>query len=418
MDNEALIDSFSDFKSEKNIDRVNLMAILEESIRCVLKKKYDSSKNYDIIVNPDQGDLEIWRNRIVVQNEKIKDKNKEITLSQAKEIEPDFEIGEEVTEKVELQTLGRRSILALKQNLLSKINEYDNTNTYNRFKKKIGEIVNVEVYHILPKQIITKDEEQNEMVLPRQEQIPSDFFRKGDPIRALVKKVEWKDNKPFAILTRKDDSFLEELFKLEIPEVSDGLITVKKVARIPGEKAKIAVESYDDRIDPVGACVGMKGSRIHPIVRELKNENIDVINYTSNIQLYITRALSPAKISMMEVNEEHKYVNVYVKIEEISKAIGKGGQNIKLASYLTGYKIHIFRDFPFEDDVELTEFSDEIESEVLEKFHKVGLNTAKSVLSYGKNDLSKRTKLEEKIINKVINILKKEFEEELNNIKT
>ncbi|WP_341658151.1 transcription termination factor NusA [Blattabacterium cuenoti] len=414
MDNEALIDSFSDFKYEKNIDRVSLMAILEESIRCVLKKKYESSKNYDIIVNPDQGDLEIWRNRVVVQDGKIKDLNKEIELSIARKIEPDFEIGEEVTERVELQSLGRRAILSLKQNLLSKINEYDNTNTYKKFKNKIGEIINVEVYHILPKQIIMRDDEQNEMVLPKQEQIPSDFFRKGDPVRALVKRVDWKDHKPFAILTRKDESFLEELFKLEIPEVSDGLITVKKVARIPGEKAKVAVESYDDRIDPVGACVGMKGSRIHPIVRELKNENIDVINYTSNTQLYLTRSLSPAKVSMMEVNEEHKYVNVYVKIEEISKAIGKGGQNIKLASQLTGYKIHIFRDFPYEDDVELTEFSDEIESDVLEKFHKAGLNTAKSVLNYRKNDLKKRTNLEEKIINKVFTILRKEFEEELN----
>nr|WP_185858524.1 transcription termination factor NusA [Blattabacterium cuenoti] len=414
MDNEALIDSFSDFKYEKNIDRVSLMAILEESIRSVLRKKYDSSKNYDIIVNPDQGDLEIWRNRIVVLDGKVKDPNKEIELSIARKIEPDFEIGEEVTEKVELRTLGRRSILSLKQNLLSKINEYDNTNAYKKFKNKVGEIMNVEVYHILAKQIIMRDEEQNEMVLPRQEQIPSDFFRKGDPVKVLVKRVEWRDNKPFAILTRKDESFLEELFKLEIPEVSDGLITVKKVARIPGEKAKVAVESYDDRIDPVGACVGMKGSRIHPIVRELRNENIDVINYTSNTQLYITRAISPAKVSMMEVNEEYKYVNVYVKLEEISKAIGKGGQNIKLASQLTGYKIHIFRDFPYEDDVELIEFSDEIDPKVLDKFHKVGLNTAKSVLNYRRNDLSKRTNLEEKIINKVVSILKKEFEEELN----
>ncbi|AWU39610.1 transcription termination factor NusA [Blattabacterium punctulatus] len=418
MDNEALIDSFSDFKYEKNIDRVSLMAILEESIRCVLKKKYDSSKNYDIIVNPDQGDLEIWRNRIVVKNGTVKDPNKEIELSTARKIEMDFEIGEEVTEKVELKSIGRRAILSLRQNLLSKVNEYDNTNTYKKIKNKIGEIINVEVYHILPKQIIMKDDEQNEMVLPKQEQIPNDFFRKGDPVKVLVKKVDWKDSKPFAVLTRKDEAFLEELFKLEIPEVSEGLITVKKVARIPGEKAKVSVESYDDRIDPVGACVGMKGSRIHPIVRELKNENIDVINYTTNIQLYITRALSPAKISMMEVNEEQQYVNVYVKLEEISKAIGRGGQNIRLASQLTGYKIHIFRDFPYEDDVELTEFSDEIEPKVIEKFHQVGLNTAKSILNYRNNDLSKRTNLEEKIIKKVIFILKKEFEEELNNINT
>nr|WP_185855516.1 transcription termination factor NusA [Blattabacterium cuenoti] len=414
MDHEALIDSFLDFKYEKNIDRVNLMAILEESIRCVLKKKYDSSKNYDIIVNPDQGDLEIWRNRIVVEDGKVKNINKEIELSTAKNIEPDFEIGEEVTEKVELMSLGRRSILALKQNLLSKVNEYDNTNVYKKFKKKIGEIINVEVYHILQKHIIVRDDEKNEMVLPKKEQIPSDFFRKGDPVRALVKRVEWKNNKPYAVLTRKDGSFLEELFKLEIPEVTDGLITVKKVVRIPGEKAKVSVESYDDKIDPVGACVGMKGTRIHPIVRELKNENIDVINYTSNTQLYITRALSPAKVSMMEINEDKKYVNVYVKLEEISKAIGRYGHNIKLASQLTGYKIHIFRDYPYEDDVELTEFSDEIEPKVLEKFYKVGLNTAKSVLNYKKSDLSKLTNLEEKTIIRVVSILKKEFEEELN----
>nr|WP_185873849.1 transcription termination factor NusA [Blattabacterium cuenoti] len=414
MDNEALIDSFSDFKYEKNIDRVSLMAILEESIRCVLRKKYDSSKNYDIIVNPDQGDLEIWRNRTVVKDGTVKNINKEIELSHARKIEIDFEIGEEVTEKVEFKSLGRRAILALRQNLLSKINEYDNTNTYKKFKKKIGEIINVEVYHILPKQIIMRDEEKNEMVLPKKEQIPNDFFHKGDPVRVLVKKVSWRDSKPFAILTRKDEDFLEELFKLEIPEVSEGVITVKKVARIPGEKAKVAVESYDDRIDPVGACVGMKGSRIHPIVRELKNENIDVINYTSNTQLYITRALNPAKISMMEVNKEKKYVNVYVKLEEISKAIGKRGQNIKLASQLTGYKIHIFRDYPYEDDVELTEFSDEIEPKIIEKFHHLGLNTAKSILNYKKKDLSKRTNLEEKIITKIVTILKKEFEEELN----
>nr|WP_185868511.1 transcription termination factor NusA [Blattabacterium cuenoti] len=415
MDHEALIDSFSDFKYEKNIDRVNLMSILEESIRCVLKKKYDSSnKNYDIIVNPDQGDLEIWRNRIVVKDGELKDSNKEIELSVAKKIAPDFEIGEEVTEKVDLHSLGRRSILSLKQNLLAKINEYDNTNIYEKFKKKIGEIINVEVYHILPKYVIVRDDEQNEMVLPKQEQIPRDFFRKGDPVRALVKKVDWKDNKPLAILTRKDGAFLEELFKLEIPEVSDGLITIKKVARIPGEKAKVAVESYDDRIDPVGACVGMKGSRIHPIVRELRNENIDVINYTSNTQLYITRSLSPAKVSMMEVNEKGKYVNVYVKIEEISKAIGKFGQNIKLASQLTGYKIHVFKDNPYEDDVELKEFSDEIDHKIIQKFYSLGLNTAKSILNFQKDDLNKRTNLGEEVIEKVFFILKKEFEEELN----
>nr|WP_185877893.1 transcription termination factor NusA [Blattabacterium cuenoti] len=416
MNNEALIDSFLDFKYEKNIDRVNLMAILEESIRCVLKKKYDSSENYDIIVNPDQGDLEIWRNRIVVKDGLLKDRNKEIELSVAKNIESDFEIGEEVTEKVELQSLGRRSILSLKQNLLSKINEYDNTNIYKKFKNKIGEIINVEVYHILSKHILVRDEEQNEMILPKKEQIPNDFFKKGDIIKALVKKVDWKDNKPIAILTRKNENFLEELLKLEIPEISDGIITIKKVNRIPGEKAKISVESHDDRIDPVGACVGMKGSRIHPIVRELKNENIDIINYTSNIQLYITRSLSPAKISIMEINEEKKCVNVYVKLEEISKAIGKNGQNIKLATQLTGYKINIFKDNHYEDDVELSEFSDEIEEKILEKFYKIGLNTAKSVLNYEKKHLIERTNIEKKIIEKIVSILKKEFEGELNNV--
>nr|WP_185872759.1 transcription termination factor NusA [Blattabacterium cuenoti] len=414
MNNEALIDSFSNFKYEKKIDQVSLIAIIEDSIRSVLKKKYDSSKNYDIIVNPEQGDLEIWRNRKVVKDGELKNINQEIELSKARKIEIDFEIGEEVSEQVELQSLGRRSILALKQNLLSKINEYDNTNTYNKFKKKIGEIINAEVYHVLPKQIIMKDEEQNELVLPKQEQIPTDFFRKGDPIRGLLKKVEWKDSKPFAIITRTDEKFLEELFKLEIPEVSDGLITIKKVARIPGEKAKIAVESYDNRVDPVGACVGMKGSRIHPIVRELKNENIDVINYTSNIQLYITRSLNPAKVSMMEINEDKKYVNVYVKLDEISKAIGKGGQNIRLASQLTGYKINILRESYYEDDVELTEFSDEIEPQIINKFYLAGLNTAKSILNCNIHDLMIQTKLEEKIITNVVNILKKEFEEEKN----
>nr|WP_185882934.1 transcription termination factor NusA [Blattabacterium cuenoti] len=416
MDNEALIDSISNFKYEKKIDKINLISILEESIRCVLRKKYDSSKNYDIIFNPDQGDLEIWRNRVVVPDGMIRNPNKEIELAHAKNIEKDFEIGEEVTEKVELQSLGRRSILSLKQNLNAKINEYDNTNIYNKFKHKIGEIINVEVYHILSKHVIVRDDEQNEMVLPKTEQIPKDFFIKGDPIRALVKKVEWKDHKPFVILTRKDDSFLEEIFKLEIPEISDGLITIKKVARIPGEKAKISVESYDDRIDPVGACVGMKGSRIHPIVRELKNENIDVINYTSNLQLYITRSLSPAKVSMMNINEKDKNVNVYVQLEEISKAIGKNGQNIKLASQLTGYKIHIFRDFPYEDDVELSEFSDEINSKILRSFYKAGLSTAKSILNHQKDDLKKITHLEEKVIIEVISILRKEFEGELNKI--
>ncbi|WP_185865024.1 transcription termination factor NusA [Blattabacterium cuenoti] len=410
MNNKSLIDSFSDFKYEKNIDKINLMSILEESIRSVLKKKYESSKNYDIIVNLDQGDLEIWRNRIVVKDGSVKNTNREIELSIARKIEPDFEIGEEVTEKVELKSLGRRAILSLKQNLLSKINKHDNTNIYKKFINKIGKVISVEVYHILPRYIIVRDEELNEMILPKQEQIPNDFFKKGDLVKVLVKKVEWKDNKPFAILTRKDSNFLKELFKLEIPEISEGLITIKKVVRIPGDKAKISVESYDDKIDPIGACVGIKGSRIHPIVKELRNENIDIINYTSNNELYITRSLSPAKISMIEMNEEKKLANVYLKVEEISKAIGKHGQNIKLASQITGYKIYVFKDFHFEDDVELTEFSDEIDPIILEKFRKLGLNTAKSILNYKKNSLIKATNIEEKIITKIVTILQKEFE--------
>lgn len=411
MDNVGLISSFKDFKNEKNIDRVSLMAILEDSIKSVLKKKYGSSDNYDIIVNPDQGDLEIWRNRIVVEDGQVEDDNIQINLSIARKIEPDFEIGEEVSEKVSLEELGRRSVLSLRQNLISKISEYDNTNIYKKFKEKLGDIINVEIYHILPRQVIMKDDEQNEMILPKQEQIPNDFFRKGDSIFALVKKVDWRDGKPIAILSRSDPKFLEKLFELEIPEVADKLIIIKKVARIPGEKAKVAVESYDDRIDPVGACVGMKGSRIHPIVRELKNENIDVINYTSNVQLYITRALSPAKISLIEIDKENKSASVYVSSQETSKAIGRGGQNIRLASQLTGYKISIFRDSPYDDDVELREFSDEIENNVIEALHKLGLYTAKSVLACDLEDIIRRTEIEEKVIMQVFTILKKEFED-------
>lgn len=390
---------------------MSLMVILEESISGVLRKKYGSSDNYDIIINPDQGDLEIWRNRIVVEDGAVEDDNTQITLSAARKIEHDFEIGEEVSEKVALEDLGRRAVLSLRQNLVSKVSEYDNTNIYKKFKDKLGEVIHVEIYHILPRQVIMKDEEQNEMILPKQEQIPSDFFRKGDSIFALVKKVDWKDGKPIAILSRSDPKFLEKLFELEIPEVADKLITIKKVARIPGEKAKVAVESYDDRIDPVGACVGMKGSRIHPIVRELKNENIDVINYTSNAQLYISRALSPAKVSMMEIDEENKSASAYVKPEEISKAIGRGGQNIRLASQLTGYKINIFRDSPYDEDVELTEFSDEIEPHVIEALHKIGLDTARSILDCDAKDVARRTEIEEETIQRVFNILKEEFEE-------
>ncbi|WGH26196.1 MAG: transcription termination factor NusA [Candidatus Bostrichicola ureolyticus] len=344
MDNIALIDSFIDLiKKKKNIDKANLILILKESLRSVLHIKYGNSDNYNIIVNTDKGDIEIWRNRIVVADKMLKNLNREIALSIARKQE--FEIGEEVTEKVELKNLGRRAIFFLKKNFLFKINEFYHTNRFNILKKKIGEIVNVEVYHILSKHIIMKDEEQNEMILPKNEQIYSDSFKKGDTVIALVKNISWKDGKPLIILSRTNIKFIEKLFELEIPEIADKIIKIKKVVRVPGEKAKIAVESYDDRIDPVGACVGIKGSRIHSIIRELKNENIDIINYTSNIQLYITRALNPAKISMIKIDEKNKLANVYLKMEEISKAIGRVGLNIRLAIQLTGYKINLLKDF-------------------------------------------------------------------------
>lgn len=411
MDNVALIESFGDFKDEKNIDRITLMAILEESLQNVLRKKYGSDDNFDIIVNPDKGDLEIWHNRIVVEDGMVEDEGAEISLSDARKIEPDFEVGEEVSESVKLEDLGRRAILALRQNLAAKVMEHDNANLYDRFKGLIGEIVTGEVHHIRQKHIIVMDDEQNEMILPRENQIPSDFFHKGDSIRSVVDEVRLKGIKPQIILSRTSPRFLEKLFEQEIPEIFDGIITIKGVVRIPGEKAKVAVESYDDRIDPVGACVGMKGSRIHSIVRELKNENIDVINYTTNEQLYLARALSPARISRSEIDEEEGRITVYVKPEEVSKAIGKGGHNVRLASRLLGMEIDVFRDVPQEEDVELTEFDDEIESWVIETFRKIGLDTARSVLESDVNDLINRTDLEEETVYEVIRILKEELED-------
>ncbi len=410
MENLALIDSFSEFKDDKLIDRVTLMAILEEVFRNALKKKFGSDDNFDIIINPDKGDLEIWRNRVVVADGEVEDPNEEISLSAARKIEPDFEIGEDVSEEVKLIDLGRRAILALRQNLIAKIHEHDNTNVYKQFKELEGEIYNAEVHHIRHRAIILLDDDGNEIILPKEKQIPSDFFRKGDNVRGIIESVELKGNKPTIIMSRANPIFLEKLFEQEIPEVFDGLITVKKVVRIPGEKAKVAVDSYDDRIDPVGACVGMKGSRIHGIVRELGNENIDVINYTTNLNLYIARALSPAKVTSIKINEETKHAEVILRPEEVSKAIGRGGHNIRLAGQLTGYEIDVLREGA-EEDVELTEFSDEIEGWIIEEFHKIGLDTAKSVLEYDINDLVKRTDLEEETIRNVINILKEEFEE-------
>ncbi|MEM6517327.1 MAG: transcription termination factor NusA [Bacteroidota bacterium] len=410
MENIALIDSFSEFKDDKLIDRVTLMAILEDVLRSALKRKYGDDDNFDIIINPDKGDLEIWRNRIVVADDEVEEPNQEISLSEAQKIEPDFEIGEDVAEEVKLVDLGRRSILALRQNLIAKIHEHDNTNIYKHFKELEGEIYSAEVHHIRHRAIILLDDEGNEIILPKDRQIPSDFFRKGENVRGVIESVELKGNNPAIIMSRAAPAFLEKLFEQEIPEVFDGLITVKGVVRIPGEKAKVAVDSYDDRIDPVGACVGMKGSRIHGIVRELGNENIDVINYTNNIQLFITRALSPARVTSIKLDEENKRAEVILKPEEVSKAIGRGGHNIRLAGRLTGYEIDVFREGA-EEDVELKEFSDEIEGWIIEEFSKVGLDTAKSVLEQEVDDLVKRTDLEEETILDVIAILKEEFED-------
>jgi N utilization substance protein A len=412
MENLALIDSFSEFKDDKLIDRVTLMAILEDVFRNALKKKFGSDENFDIIINPDKGDMEIWRRRVIVADDDLDLENEEITLTEARKIEPDFEIGEEVSEEVKLIDLGRRAILALRQNLISKIHEHDNTNLYKQFKDLIGEIYTAEVHHVRPRVVILVDDEGNEIILPKEKQIPSDFFRKGDNVRGIIESVELKGNKPQIIMSRTSEMFLEKLFEQEIPEVFDGLIMVKQVVRIPGEKAKVAVDSYDDRIDPVGACVGMKGSRIHGIVRELGNENIDVINYTSNIQLYITRALSPAKVSSIKINEETKRAEVFLKLEEVSKAIGRGGHNIKLAGLLTGYELDVIREGTVaeeEDDVELTEFSDEIDGWIIDEFAKIGLDTARSILKQDVDDLVRRTDLEEETILDVMRILKEEF---------
>ncbi|WP_025741021.1 transcription termination factor NusA [Aquimarina pacifica] len=410
MENIALIESFSEFKDDKFIDRVTLMSILEDVFRNALKKKFGSDDNFDIIINPDKGDLEIWRNRIVVADGEVEDGNQEISITEARKIEPDFEVGEDVSEEVKLIDLGRRSILALRQNLISKIHEHDNTNIYKQFKELEGEIYTAEVHHIRHRAIIMLDDEGNEIILPKDRQIPSDFFRKGENVRGVIESVELKGNKPAIVMSRTSPLFLEKLFESEIPEVFDGLISVKKVVRIPGEKAKVAVDSYDDRIDPVGACVGMKGSRIHGIVRELGNENIDVINYTNNLPLFITRALSPAKVTSLKINEETSRAEVMLRPEEVSKAIGRGGHNIRLAGQLTGYEIDVFRE-GVEEDVELTEFSDEIDSWIIEEFAKIGLDTAKSILEQDISDLVKRTDLEEETVSEVIRILKSEFED-------
>ncbi len=416
MENIDLIESFSEFKDDKRIDRVTLMSILEEVFRAALKRKYGSDANFDIIINPDKGDLEIWRNRVVVEDGEVEEPNEEISLSDAQKIEPDFEVGEDVSEEVKIVDLGRRAILALRQNLISKIHEHDNTNLYKHFKELEGELYTAEVHHIRHNAVILLDDDGNELILPKSEQIRSDFFRKGDNVKGIIKSVELRGNKPNIVFSRTSPEFLTKLFEQEIPEVFDGLITIERVARIPGEKAKVAVDSYDDRIDPVGACVGMKGSRIHGIVRELGNENIDVINYTKNENLFIARALSPAKVESVEIQPakegEKPRVKVYLKPEEVSKAIGRNGVNIRLASQLTGYELDVQREGLDEEDIELKEFADEIEDWVIEAFTKAGFDTAKSVLAQDVNFLEKRTDLEEETIVEVQKILKEEFDRE------
>ncbi|MDZ7741929.1 MAG: transcription termination factor NusA [Bacteroidota bacterium] len=411
MEHINLVETFSEFKEFKNIDRETLMRIIEDIFRHMLIKKFGSDENFDIIVNIDKGDLEIWRNREIVEDGQVEDENTQIEYSEAIKIEPDFEVGEEASEELKLADFGRREILTIRQNLVSKIQEYEKDNVYRKYKDKIGEIVTGEVYQVWKKEILVLDDEYIELILPKSEQIPTDFYRKGDTIRAVVSKVEMKNNTPYIILSRTSPVFLERLFESEVPEVYDGLITIKNIVRVPGERAKVAVESYDDRIDPVGACVGMKGSRIHGIVRELKNENIDVINFTSNPQLYIARALSPAKISSITISEENKKADVYLKPEQVSLAIGKGGYNIKLAGKLSGYEIDVYRDMDTDaEDVDMQEFSDEIDQWIIDELKNIGCDTAKSVLELSVEELVNRTDLEEETIQEVTRILKAEFE--------
>ena len=406
-----LIDIFSEFKDLKNIDRQTFINVLEDSFRNVITKMYGSDANYDVIINPDKGDLEIYRNRLVMEDDDVLNPNTQIALSDALKIDDEAEIGEEVTDRVEFQSFGRRMILNLRQTLSSKILELQKENLYIRYSNQLGHIVSGELYQVWKKEMLLLDEDGNELYLPKQNQIPSDFYRKGDTVRAVVVQVDNKNQNPKIILSRTSPLFLQRLFEQEIPEVHDGLIAIKNIARIPGERAKVAVESFDDRIDPVGACVGIKGARIHGIVRELRNENIDIINYTSNINLYIQRALAPAKISSMNINEEEKKAEVYLQPDEVSLAIGKGGFNIKLASMLTGYQIDVYREMDGDDtDIYLDEFNDEIDQWVLDALKGVGFDTAKAVLNTPKKELVDRTDLEEETIDHVLEVLNAEFE--------
>ena len=407
-----LIDSFSEFKEMKNIDRVTMMRIVEDVFRSTLKRKYGSDENVDVIINPDKGDLEIWLSREIVPDKDFEDEGTQIKYSEALKIEPDFEIGEEVSQEIKVEDFGRRNILSLRQNLAAKVMELEKDGIYQKYKERVGDIITGEVYQIWKREILILDDDGNELILPKSEQIPSDYFRKGDTTRAVVAKVDLRNNNPVIVLSRTAPEFLARLFELEVPEVFDGLITIKKIVREPGERAKVAVESYDDRIDPVGACVGMKGSRIHGIVRELRNENIDVINWTNNTQLLIQRSLSPAKITNMDIKDEDNRAEVFLKPDQVSLAIGKGGHNIKLASKLTGYEIDVYREGSEDiDDVDLDEFGDEIDSWIIDELKAIGCDTAKSVLEIGSTDLVKRTDLEEETITEIINVLKAEFEQ-------
>ena len=411
MSTVNLIESFGEFKDNKNIDRVTMMGILEDVFRGVVKRRFGEEANVDIIINPDKGDLEIWLNRIIVEDGMSEDDNLEIELAEAKKIEPDFEVGEEVSQEVKIEDFGRRNILSLKQNLQSRIMELEKDHLYNKYKERVGEIITGEVYQIWKRETLILDDEGNELIMPKDQQIKTDFFKKGDNVRAVVWKVEMRNNTPVVILSRTAPEFLAKLFEQEVPEVADGLITIKRIVREPGERAKVAVESYDDRIDPVGACVGMKGSRIHGIVRELRNENIDVINFTANDQLLIQRALSPAKVGTIKLDNEHKRAEVYMKPDQVALAIGKGGHNIKLAGRLTGYDIDVYRETDeVTDDVSIDDFADEIDQWIIDVLKGIGCDTARSVLDIPPGDLAKRTDLEEETINEVVRILRTELE--------
>lgn len=405
-----LVDSFREFKEFKNIDREVMMGILEDVFRSMIEKRYGDDSNFDIIINPEKGDLEIWRNREIVEDGEVEDPNKQIGLTEAKRIEADFEVGEEVSEELKLEEFGRRNVLALRQNLAGRIMELEKDAIYQKYKGRVGEVMSAEVYQIWKREVLLIDDEDNEVVMPKEHQIPGDFYKKGDTIRAVVYAVEMRNGSPRIILSRTAPEFLEKLFEMEVPEIFDGLITIKKVVRSPGERAKVAVESYDERVDPVGACVGMKGSRIHSIVRELKNENIDVINWTENEQLLMQRALSPAKITSIEIIPGQARAKVFLKPDQVSLAIGKGGNNIKLAGALTGYEIDVYRDEEeASDDVELREFADEIDEWVLNEFIRIGLDTARSVLALNEEELARRTDLEVETIREVVKILKEEL---------